>query len=104
MTNGYVFCAHSHQSPDDPPNKAIFEDPNFDEAYHTLTVDMFIKSFEPDPKHPDYPKINFGGQLSNAGASSMTGYVEMTHEEHIRWHFVRLIAFSRRNAAAYERC
>jgi hypothetical protein len=49
-------------------------------------VQFYVTSTEHDPAHPTHPKINFAGELNER--YTMRGYVNLTPDDQIRWHFV----------------
>jgi hypothetical protein len=69
----------------------VFENPDFEEAFQSFNVRLNVTSVEPDPVHPGHPKLHFRGEMFH-GMSSMTGYVELTAEQFVRWHFVSGLA------------
>ncbi|KAF7980623.1 hypothetical protein HWV62_37414 [Athelia sp. TMB] len=75
----------SHSSEDDPPDTSIFDQPDFQEVFRSLPdVTFKVTSVEHDPDHPTRPKINFDGAMDQL---HMEGYVKMTPDDQIRWHF-----------------
>jgi len=48
-------------------------------------IQFHVTSTEYDPAHPTRPKINFSGELNDY---IMKGYVNLTPDDQIRWHFV----------------
>jgi hypothetical protein len=45
-----------------------------------------VINVEQDPDHPTRPKINYVGEMD--GNFSFVGYVKLTPDNQIRWHFV----------------
>ncbi|KZT09196.1 uncharacterized protein LAESUDRAFT_722920 [Laetiporus sulphureus 93-53] len=92
----YSFCFCDHRellvynnlniSPNVPLHPAIFEAPDFQEIFRTIDVDMRVISFETDALHWKRPKINFAGAIE--GGATMIGWVRVTPDDQIRWHFV----------------
>ena len=66
---------------------SIFSDPGFVEIFRTIKVEMRVLSVEPDAQHPTRPRIHFAGNINNH--ATMVGYVCVTPDDRIRWHFVR---------------
>ena len=49
---------------------------------------MRVLSTEDEPDHPGRPRINFGGSIDGTGSTAtIVGYVKVTPDEQIRWHF-----------------
>jgi len=69
----------------------LFEHPDFQEVFRSLPVKICVTKTEPDPKHPTRPIIYFFGEMRQPSTSTMTGRINMTDENQIQWHFVRLI-------------
>ena len=65
----------------------IFDDPDFVEMFRSIVVELRVLGTEEDPAHPDRPRINFGGSLD--GNAIIVGFVHVTPDDQIRWHFVR---------------
>ena len=65
---------------------ALFEDPSFEEAFGSVNMQCHIVSHEPDPHHPTRPIIHFAGGSENE--PYLCGWVKLTPDGHIRWHFV----------------
>lgn len=64
----------------------IFQDPLFTEVFRTLHIKIKLVSAERDPDHPTRPKLLWKGAIS--GTHVMSGWVRVTPDNHIRWHFV----------------
>ncbi|KII86844.1 hypothetical protein PLICRDRAFT_164215 [Plicaturopsis crispa FD-325 SS-3] len=91
---GFCFCDHrellafNNFGVDETgaPKPEFFDDPEFSEVYRSLEIKFAYKSSEHDPEHPTRPKINFVGEMM--GHSTMFGWVKMTPDDQVRWHFV----------------
>ena len=70
-------------------NPALFDDPEFMEIFRSFFVELHVMSSEDDPEHPGYPRIHFGGTMNVQ--ATMFGYVRLTPDNQIRWHFVSKI-------------
>ncbi|KAH9851741.1 hypothetical protein C2E23DRAFT_828981 [Lenzites betulinus] len=68
-----------------PLRNEVFEDPNFDEVFRSIYVELRVLGTEADPDHPGRPRINFGGSLD--GHAIFVGSVRLTPDNQIRWHF-----------------
>jgi len=64
----------------------MFGDPDFRELFRIIEVSFRVISTEYDPAHPTRPKINFAGEVQDN--HTMVGYVELTPDDQLRWHFV----------------
>ncbi|OJA07874.1 hypothetical protein AZE42_07667 [Rhizopogon vesiculosus] len=72
-------------SPEDVPlDHAIFEDAK--ETFSSINLFIRVINVEQDPDHPTRPKINYVGEMD--GNFSIVGYVKLTPDNQIRWHFV----------------
>lgn len=69
-------------------NTAILDDDEI-EDHHAIRVRFRITGVEPNPAHPYRPKINYIGDALG-GDLPITGFVELTPDDQVRWHFVRL--------------
>ncbi|KAI0335715.1 hypothetical protein GY45DRAFT_1316414 [Cubamyces sp. BRFM 1775] len=69
----------------EPLHMEIFDDPDFVEVFRSIYVDLRVLGTEEDPGHPGRPRINFGGSLD--GHAVFVGYVKVTPDDQIRWHF-----------------
>ncbi len=70
----------------DPLQTALLYDMDFQEAHRTIHVELQVVSIEADVGHPKRPKIHFDGVVE--GSARMVGWVAVTPDDHIRWHFV----------------
>ena len=76
------FTSHQPES-----NISILEE-NQIEDHHAIRVRFRITSFELNPVHPCRPEINYTGDALN-GDLPITGFVRLTPDNQVRWHFVR---------------
>ncbi|KAJ8483358.1 hypothetical protein ONZ51_g4756 [Trametes cubensis] len=74
-----------NSSDTEPLHTEIFDDPDFIEVFRSIYVDLRVMGTEEDPDHPGRPRINFGGSLD--GHAIFVGYVKVTPDDQIRWHF-----------------
>ncbi|KAF7422455.1 hypothetical protein PC9H_010611 [Pleurotus ostreatus] len=70
-----------------PLDPSFFESPMFREVFRSMTVKLKVTAIDPsiDGRRPT---IHFTGGMGDPASGSMTGFVEMTSEAAIRWHFV----------------
>jgi hypothetical protein len=68
---------------------SIFENPEFSEVFRSLDFEIRVLDSNEDELHPSRPRIYFAGTMGNQ--TTMNGYVQMTPDNQIRWHFVRNI-------------
>ncbi|KAF8625986.1 hypothetical protein AX17_006710 [Amanita inopinata Kibby_2008] len=66
---------------------SVFESETFLEVFRTLEVELVVTHTMPDPEHPTKPVIYFAGEMRGT-ASTMTGRVQMTPDEQVKWSFV----------------
>ena len=78
------FTSHQPES-----NISVLED-NQIEDHHAVRVGFRITSFKPNSDHPCRPEINYTGDALN-GDLIVTGFVRLTPDNQVRWHFVRRI-------------
>ncbi|KAL0961503.1 hypothetical protein HGRIS_006444 [Hohenbuehelia grisea] len=71
-----------------PEDLSIFENPDFHEVFRTLQFQVHVTHTVQDDLHPTRPVIHFAGTLGIPSTATMTGYVRMTPEDEVRWHFV----------------
>lgn len=71
---------------DEPLDQAIFEDGELQETFSAVDIFFRVINVEQDPDHPTRPKINYVGEMD--GNFSIVGYVKLTPDDQIRWHFV----------------
>ena len=64
----------------------MFEDPDFIEIYRKIKVLFHVVRSEPDPNFPTRPKLYITGEIQ--GDTRMFGWVNMTPDGNVRWHFV----------------
>ncbi|KAI0769093.1 hypothetical protein BD413DRAFT_559642 [Trametes elegans] len=74
-----------NSSDSDPLNTEIFDDPDFVEVFRSINVELRVIGTEDDPDHPGRPRIRYGGSLD--GDAIFVGYVMVTPDDQIRWHF-----------------
>lgn len=71
---------------DEPLDQTIFEDGELQETFSAVDIFFRVINVEQDPDHPTRPKINYVGEMD--GNFSIVGYVKLTPDDQIRWHFV----------------
>lgn len=71
---------------DEPLDHTIFEDGELEETFSAVDIFFRVINVEQDPDHPTRPKINYVGEMD--GNFSIVGYVKLTPDDQIRWHFV----------------
>jgi len=71
---------------DEPLDETIFEDAELQETFTAVDIFFRVINFEQDPDHPTRPRINYVGEMD--GNFSIVGYVKLTPDDQIRWHFV----------------
>ncbi|KAG7445628.1 uncharacterized protein BT62DRAFT_1006657 [Guyanagaster necrorhizus] len=91
---GFCFCDHSDLTlynlstmADGSLDVSLFEDPGFNDVFRSVEVTIRVLEVSPDPKHPKYPRIYFGGSMGQHSMSTMSGYVHMTDDNQVRWRF-----------------
>ena len=95
-------CGSSPQSSySDPLNPSIFEASNFREVFRSLDVELCVTKTSIDPDHPTRPKIYFFGEMGDTSSSMMNGWVQMTPDDQVQWHFVSAILFTQ---SRYDSC
>ncbi|KAK7462378.1 hypothetical protein VKT23_007977 [Stygiomarasmius scandens] len=87
------FCFVDHRlliryNESEPGDNTFITDPNFRELFRTLEVKLHVTRTVPDKKHPGRPQIYFVGVMAAPSTSIMNGYVKLTDDDQIRWHFV----------------
>ncbi|KAF5387357.1 hypothetical protein D9757_005749 [Collybiopsis confluens] len=70
------------------PRSLLLTGPAFREMFRSMQVTLKVTKAKEDPKHPGRPRIYFVGVVAEPSTSIIHGYVEMTDDNHIRWHFV----------------
>jgi hypothetical protein len=70
----------------------MFENPDFSEVFRSLDIEIRVLETNHDENHPSRPRIHFAGTMGDQ--STMNGWVQMTPDDQIRWHFVRAIRLS----------
>lgn len=65
----------------------------FTEVYHVLDMPIRVISTTPSSTHPSRPRLNFAGQVVHS-LSTVIGWVEMTPDDQIRWHFVSVRSYA----------
>lgn len=71
-------------------DNSLFEDPEFREEFRSLRATLSVSKIRPDPDHPTRPIIDFYGEMVAPSTSTMHGYVQMTKDNQIHWHFVSI--------------
>lgn len=71
---------------DEPLDHSIFEEGELQETFSAVDIFFRVINVEQDPDHPTRPKINYVGEMD--GNFSIVGYVKLTPDDQIRWHFV----------------
>ncbi|KAF5377965.1 hypothetical protein D9615_006704 [Tricholomella constricta] len=66
---------------------SIFEAPDFGEVFRSLDVNLRVVRTTPDANHPNRPIIHFFGEMPST-TSTMTGFVKMTPDKQVQWHFI----------------
>ena len=61
--------------------------------FRSLNVKLCVAGTEEDPLHPTRPVIHFFGEMHDPSTSTMTGWVKMTTDRQVRWHFVGVFIF-----------
>lgn len=92
----FCFCDHRellvynnfNLSEDDPLDASVFANPEFIEVFRSITVHMRVLSTEPNPAYPTRPRIYFAGEIETGSEHVMNGWVGITDEGVVRWHFV----------------
>lgn len=64
----------------------MFDNPGFIEIYRKITIKFRLVRSEPDPNYPTRPKLFIHGGIG--GDSQMNGWIAMTPDQNVRWHFV----------------
>ncbi|EMD40152.1 hypothetical protein CERSUDRAFT_122222 [Gelatoporia subvermispora B] len=76
---------HLSNTDTDELDVSIFDRADFMEVFSSLNVEMRVVRTEPDPEHLTRPRILFTGDIN--GQPTIEGWVAITPDEHIRWHF-----------------
>ncbi|KAF8157961.1 hypothetical protein B0H34DRAFT_706937 [Crassisporium funariophilum] len=90
----FCFCDHrdllrfNEESSETDLDTTLFEDPGFREVFRSLDVKLCITRTEHDPAHPTRPILYFFGQMEDPSTSTMTGMVQVTTDNQVKWHFV----------------
>ncbi|KAG1728528.1 uncharacterized protein EDB91DRAFT_1060500 [Suillus paluster] len=71
---------------DEPLDPTIFEEEELQETFSAVDIFFRVINVEQDPDHPTRPKINYVGEMD--GNFTIVGYVKLTPDDQIRWHFV----------------
>ncbi|KAG0704455.1 hypothetical protein DFH29DRAFT_911428 [Suillus ampliporus] len=71
---------------DEPLDVTIFEDEELQETFSAVDIFFRVINVEKDPDHPTRPIINYVGEMD--GNFTIVGYVKLTPDDQIRWHFV----------------
>ncbi|KAF9066455.1 hypothetical protein BDP27DRAFT_1227533 [Rhodocollybia butyracea] len=72
----------------DQPRTSLLTGAGFQEMFRSMQVTFQVTNIKEDPKHPGRPQIYFVGVVGEPSATTMNGYVCMTDDNQIRWHFV----------------
>ncbi|KAL4073295.1 hypothetical protein V8B97DRAFT_1869417 [Scleroderma yunnanense] len=67
-------------------NASMFEDDTVSEDHHAIQVRFRITGIEPNTTHPFRPRTNYSGDALG-GEFPVTGFVELTPDNQVRWHF-----------------
>ncbi|KAJ4477280.1 hypothetical protein J3R30DRAFT_3657755 [Lentinula aciculospora] len=68
---------------------SLLTGPDFVEMFRSMKVNLQVTNVKEDPNHPGRPRIYFlGAIVEPSGTSTINGYVCMTDDDQIRWHFV----------------
>jgi len=92
----FCFCDHREliaynataETESDPLDPSLFVNPHFQEVFRTLEVRFEVSHTTPDPSYPSRPKIFYTGQMGMGSGYIMNGWVRMTKDEQVQWHFV----------------
>ncbi|KAF9522585.1 hypothetical protein CPB83DRAFT_864245 [Crepidotus variabilis] len=89
----FCFCDHRellqfNESSSTTIDATLFEAPDFREVFRSLNVNLVVARTEKDPDHPTRPIIYFYGQMVDPSTPTMTGKIQMTPDNQVRWHFV----------------
>ncbi|KAJ3744490.1 hypothetical protein DFH05DRAFT_1525539 [Lentinula detonsa] len=70
--------------------ESLLTGPAFQEMFRSMKLTLQVTSVKEDPNHPGRPRIYFLGAIAEPsnGSSTINGYVCMTDDNQIRWHFV----------------
>ncbi|KAJ3907882.1 hypothetical protein F5879DRAFT_986063 [Lentinula edodes] len=73
-----------------PFRESLLTGPGFQEMFRSMKVNLQVTNVKEDPNHPGRPRIYFLGAITDPSPSTSTinGYVCMTDDDQIRWHFV----------------
>lgn len=74
-----------------PLDPAFFESQTFREVFRSMAVKLKVVKIAPSVGG-QRPTIHFTGGMGDPTTGSMTGFVEMTPESNVRWHFVSVLA------------
>lgn len=74
-----------------PFRESLLTGPGFQEMFRSMKVNLQVTNVMEDQNHPGRPRIYFLGAVADPSPSTSTinGYVCMTDDDQIRWHFVR---------------
>ncbi|KAG5646031.1 hypothetical protein DXG03_004633 [Asterophora parasitica] len=72
---------------------SIFEASDYGEVFRSLDVNFTVVETTADPEHPNRPIIRFHGEMPDV-TSTMTGFVKMTPDNQVLWHFVCTVLLS----------
>ncbi|KIK61784.1 hypothetical protein GYMLUDRAFT_224887 [Collybiopsis luxurians FD-317 M1] len=70
------------------PRTSLLTGPDFQEMFRSMQVTLKVTKTREDPNHPGRPQIYFIGVVAEPSTSVINGYVCMTDDDYIRWHFV----------------
>jgi hypothetical protein len=76
-----------------PLDTSMFED-YFREVFSSLDVELYVTQTCADPDHPTRPRIYFFGEMADPSTSTLNGWVQMTPDDHVQWHFVSSALFA----------
>ena len=99
------FCSFFlSQAHGDEFDTSLFEQPGFREVFRSLNVKLCVAGTEEDPLHPTRPVIHFFGEMHDPSTSTtMTGWVKMTTDRQVRWHFVSFFIWEMRRLSSLFR-
>ncbi|KIY71533.1 hypothetical protein CYLTODRAFT_487135 [Cylindrobasidium torrendii FP15055 ss-10] len=89
----FCFCDHLNlaeynSSVDEERDPVFFEDASHGDVCRAIDINVRVLSASHDPRHPRHPRLTFGGHLGiSMSATTVSGYVTMTDEGYVRWHF-----------------
>lgn len=74
-----------------PLDTTLFRDPRFTETFRVIPVHLRVIGLGEDPERPNRSRLLFAGEVRDG--QTMTGFVEVTPDGHLRWKWVRFFTF-----------